>query len=95
MNAVIQCLAHAPSLADFFLNTDHSKLHSKNGKLAESFATVVHGIYKSGEASPTMITGIDKYSYSTSRFNRAFRPNDFLEQMVEVAEQFEGSEQRK
>ena len=87
LNAAIQCLAHTPSLADFFLSEDYKSYLSRNEKIASRFAEVVEQIYHND----------DYYSYyAHSSTNPPYRPDDFLEGFTDddFAPQFAGSRQR-
>ena len=45
MNAALQCIAHTPSLAQYFLSDKHTQDNTNEDKLVSSFANVVRGIY--------------------------------------------------
>ncbi|KAL7542623.1 hypothetical protein ACHAWF_007214 [Thalassiosira exigua] len=85
LNAALQCLAHTPSLADFFLSDAYKIFLSENEKVGSSFAQVIDNIYRSDD---------DRYSYYSQR-NSSYSPGDFLEGFTDddVAPQFGGSRQ--
>mmetsp|Transcript_9769 Transcript_9769/g.20659 ORF Transcript_9769/g.20659 Transcript_9769/m.20659 type:complete len:321 (-) Transcript_9769:1722-2684(-) len=86
MNAAIQCLAHTPSLADFFLSKDYFFFLSKEKRLGHCFADVIDNIYQSNS----------NYSYCSQRKNSPYSPDTFLDEFAsdDVAPQFTGSRQR-
>lgn len=70
MNAVIQCLAHTPPLADYFLSNDFKAHLSENEKIASCFAEVLEHIYPDKN-------GLDaNYPYRPVNFLRAFTVED-------------------
>ena len=77
MNAALQCLAHTPGLADFFLGDVYRSrpppTAEAGGRLVGRFAEVVRGIYERGAPA-------------------AFGPNAFLAEFTRdgVAPQFAG-----
>ncbi|KAL7539991.1 hypothetical protein ACHAXR_009777 [Thalassiosira sp. AJA248-18] len=85
MNAVIQCIAHTPSLADFFLNRDYLPVLSSVEKVGRNVANVIEKIYENTD---------DRYSYY-SQMNSSYSPGDFLDRFTEddVAPQFAGLRQ--
>jgi len=87
MNAAIQCLAHTPSLADFFLSKDYKIFVSKEKRLGHCVADVIDNIYRSNS----------KCSYCSQRKQPPYSPDDFLDEFAsdDVAPQFAGSRQRK
>lgn len=91
MNAALQCIAHAPSLASHFLSKRYLQNKSNDDKLASSFAEVLHAIYQQNE-NPRMVRGEQMYR---GLRGSSFRPRRFLEDLIEVAPQFDGGRQRK
>ncbi|KAL9183657.1 hypothetical protein ACHAXT_004513 [Thalassiosira profunda] len=83
MNACLQCLAHCPSLADYFLDDNHMLAVSGKEKIASCFAEVVEGIYQPQN---------DRYY---AGLPSAFSPDEFLAKFTddEFAPQFAGSRQ--
>ena len=92
MNSAIQCIAHTPSLAEYFLSDKYLEHKARDEKMAEAFAGVVRAIYQKHERVPL---GHGGYSITRSRESSSFRPRNFLEALIAVAPQFEGSRQRK
>lgn len=92
MNSAIQCIAHIPSLAKYFLSDKYLEHKASDDKLAEDFAGVVRAIYQENERGLVCRGG---YSITRSSESSPFRPRDFLEALVSVAPQFEGSKQRR
>mmetsp|Transcript_40514 Transcript_40514/g.85032 ORF Transcript_40514/g.85032 Transcript_40514/m.85032 type:complete len:591 (-) Transcript_40514:1603-3375(-) len=86
MNAALQCIAHTPSLADFFLSKSYALFISKNEKIGHCFADVVDNIYQNeGRCN----------SYYSRISNSVYRPDNFLEKFTDddVAPQFADSRQ--
>lgn len=85
MNAALQCIVHTPGVAKYFLSNQYREVNTNEDKLASSFAEVVRGIYR------------DTNSRRTHRLSasRAFRPQRFLDDLIEVAPQFDGGRQRE
>jgi hypothetical protein len=86
MNAALQAIAHTPSLARYFLSNKYREVNTNEDKLASSFAEVVRAIYRS---SPS---GSRRLSVARAL---PFRPQRFLEDLIEVAPQFDGGRQRE
>lgn len=91
MNSALQCIVHTPSFLKFFLCNKYKDFKSKDEKLVESFAGVVRAVY---QRSDRPYAGHRGYSI-TSRDSWSFRPRKFLEQLIEVAPQFDGGRQRE
>eukprot|EP00579_Thalassiosira_antarctica_P018507 CAMPEP_0201946990 /NCGR_PEP_ID=MMETSP0903-20130614/54706_1 /ASSEMBLY_ACC=CAM_ASM_000552 /TAXON_ID=420261 /ORGANISM="Thalassiosira antarctica, Strain CCMP982" /LENGTH=551 /DNA_ID=CAMNT_0048490111 /DNA_START=149 /DNA_END=1804 /DNA_ORIENTATION=+ len=85
MNSAIQCLAHTPSLADFFLSKDYTVFLSEKEKLGHCFADVIDKIYQNNS----------RHNYYSQMNNSPCSPDDFLEEFTDddVAPQFAGSRQ--
>eukprot|EP00804_Cyclotella_cryptica_P017569 CCRYP_006736-RA/>CCRYP_006736-RA protein AED:0.04 eAED:0.04 QI:83/1/0.66/1/1/1/3/0/555 len=90
MNSAIQCIAHTPSLAEYFLSNRYLEHKARDDKLTEAFAGVVRAIYQKNEG---VSVGRRGYATTRSKENSSFRPHDFLDALIAVAPQFEGSRQ--
>lgn len=97
MNAALQCLAHTPSLADFFLGGAHRAFAREDQKIASCFAEVVDNIYQRGGGGGGMC-GYDNYyaQHRGSSSSSPFSPDAFLQKFTgdDVAPQFGGYRQR-
>jgi hypothetical protein len=88
MNAALQAIAHTPSLARYLLSNRYCEANTNEDKLASSFAEVVGAIYQR-RGSPS---GSRRMSVSRAS---SFRPQKFLDDLIEVAPQFDGGRQRE
>ena len=95
MNAALQCLAHTPSLADFFLSKQFKNfVVEREQKIANAFADVIDKIY---DADDSQNNSYYHSYYASYPVEPTHSPDEFLEAFTEdeVAPQFGGYRQRK
>jgi hypothetical protein len=87
MNAAIQCLAHTPSLADFFLSNNYRGFLSEDAKIGDAFGSIVNNICRHGGS---------RHNYYSRMSDSPCSPSAFLEAFTRdgVAPQFAGGRQR-
>lgn len=91
MNAAVQCLAHTPSLADFFLSKQFKHfIVEREQKIANAFADLIDKIYD-GDSQNSYHSYYASYPAESTH-----SPDEFLEAFTEdeVAPQFGGYRQR-